>query len=160
MDILRGSAVSACFLGIVFSVMGNLVPSEKFARQINVIFSLILALVIIPPFIGADIELPDFSDGDRILEDYSEIAEIRLMEEIQENICDSLAELLNGYEIYPLKISVDINNSADGSISINKAEITLSDERYADAARRIVSEALGGAEVNVQIEGSENQSGY
>lgn len=157
MDMLRGAAASACFLGIVFSVMENMIPSEKFAKQIKVIFSLILALVIIPPFIGAEIDIPDFDISGAEQEDYSKITEIRLEEEICSNICDSLTQMLHGYEIYPEKISVDINNSADGSISITKAEITLDSSEKAAAAEKIISEALVGADVSVKIEGSEKQ---
>ncbi len=156
MDILKGSAAAACFLGMIFSILGNMVPSEKFSRQINIIFALIMALVIIPPFMGLQPEFPELFEENDSAPDTSDIINYRMNEEICGNICDSLADILGDKGIFPAEISVEINNSADGSISITKAEITLTDSTQEDNARRIVSEALGGAEVTVKIEGSES----
>lgn len=143
MDMLCASAASACVLGIIFSVLKNMTPSEKFSGQINMIFSLILILVIAAPF--ADIQL----DGDmldlteNIPDDYSEIYDRQTDRLISANISESLGNELASRGIKPIKISVDINNSADGSISITGAEIIIEDSSQIKAAEKAASQALG-----------------
>ncbi|MCM1523925.1 MAG: hypothetical protein NC120_05650 [Ruminococcus sp.] len=142
MEMLKASAAAACLLGIIFSVMGSMVATEKFSSQMNIIFTLILILVTVSPFVknGTDIggftaELPDAID-------YSDILEKNLLEEINGNICGSLEDILRENEIAVSKISVETNNYPDGSISITKAEITLISGN-ADKARALVRAALG-----------------
>lgn len=154
MGTFREVSAAACFLGIIFSIMGNMLPSEKFSGQLRVIFALVMLLVIVPRMIGADISL-DFGGADSYsYEAAGEAAERILSEGISRNICDSLEEILRDENIYPLEISVNINNSADGSISINSAVIVLgaSDSPNAKRTGQIAREALGTDEVIVRVE--------
>lgn len=136
-------SASACVLGIIFSVINNMTPSEKFARQMNIIFSLILILVIVSPFVKGDIglEIPDISEN--IPEDHSYIYSDRTSRLISANISDNLGQALAEEGIFPLKISVDINNSSDGSISIIGAEIILPEGSDSEGAAKLAAEALG-----------------
>lgn len=154
MSTFRDISAAACFLGIVFSIMGNLIPSEKFSGQLRGIFALVLILVIVPRILAADIS---FDLGDSSAYSYEEAGEKirRLLDEaIPQNICDSLEEILNDENIYPREISVNVNNSPDGSISIISAEIILepSDSPDSERVRRIASEALGTDKITVKAE--------
>lgn len=159
MDMLCASAASACVLGIIFSVLKNMTPSDKFSGQINMIFSLILILVIAAPF--ADIQL----DGDMldfletVPDDYSEIYNRQTDRLISANISDNLGNELVSRGIKPIKISVDINNSADGSISITRAEIIIEDISQIKATEKITAQALGieSSFVNVKVEDTNNE---
>ncbi|MDD6991079.1 MAG: hypothetical protein PUI48_04550 [Oscillospiraceae bacterium] len=143
MDMLCSVSASACILGIIFSVINNMTPSEKFSRQMNIIFSLILILVIFSPFAKGDFKL-DMSDiSENIPEDYSYIYNEQTGRLISANISDNLGQALSEKGIFPLKISVDINNSADSSISIIGAEIILADRSDSKAAAKTAAEALG-----------------
>lgn len=159
MDMLCASAASACVLGIIFSVLKNMTPSEKFSGQINMIFSLILILVIAAPF--ADIQLDgnilDFSEN--IPDDYSKIYKDQTDRLISANISDNLGSELASRGIKPIKISVDINNSADGSISITGAEIIIENSSQIKAAEKTAAQALGidSSFVNVKAEDKVNE---
>lgn len=143
MDMLCQMSASACVLGIIFSVINNMTPSEKFARQMNIIFSLILILVIVTPFVSGDLDM-EFGDiTENIPEDYSYIYNEQTDRLISANISDNLGQALAEKEIFPLKISVDINNSADGSISIIGAEIILTEGSDREEAAKAAAEALG-----------------
>lgn len=143
MDMLCQVSASACVLGIIFSVISNMTPSEKFSRQMNIIFSLILILVIVTPFANGelDMELSDITEN--IPEDHSYIYNEQTGRLISANISDNLGQVLADNGIFPLKISVDINNSGDGSISIIEAEIILPKDSDSGAAKMLAAEALG-----------------
>lgn len=159
MDMLCASAASACVLGIIFSVLKNMIPSDKFSGQINLIFSLILILVIASPFadIGYNGDMLEFSDN--IPEDYSEIYDRQTDRLISANISENLGNELASYGIIPIKISVDINNSADGSISITGAEIIIEDSSKIKTAKAAAAQALGidSSFVTVKTEDSDNE---
>ena len=159
MDMLCASAASACVLGIIFSVLKNMTPSEKFSGQINMIFSLILILVIASSFadIQLDSDILDFSET--VPDDYSEIYDRRTERLISANISEKLGNELASRGIDPIKISVDINNSADGSISITGAEIIIEDSSQIKAAEKAAAQALGIdiSFVNVKSEDTDNE---
>lgn len=152
---LMAAAASACFLGVIFSIAENMVPAEKFMPQIRVIFSLIFLLIILPPVarIGTDISIPDFSYD---AADYTDTVDRLTDLEIRGNISDALGRILieNGYE--PVKISVETNNSADGSISIIKAEIILTECGDIDSAAALVSSCLGIEPDKVEVKEAQN----
>ncbi|WP_432649365.1 hypothetical protein [Huintestinicola sp.] len=143
MDMLCQMSASACVLGILFSVISNMTPSEKFSRQMNIIFSLILILVIVTPFADGEFDLEMSQISESTPEDYSYIYNEQTDRLISENISDNLGQALAEKEIFPLKISVDINNSADGSISIIGAEIILPEGSDSEGAAMLAAEALG-----------------
>lgn len=142
MDILKNTAAAACFLGIVFSVADSLNPSEKMTKQLRIIFSLILVLVTVPLITSADVELPDLGSITPS-EDYSGAADRYLMGKIEGNICDSLGEILAEKEIFPVSISVSVNNTAEDSISITEAEVILAPGSDCTAAEKLLRETLG-----------------
>ncbi len=154
MEMLKAAALSACFLGIIFSVSEGINPSEKLSKQLRVIFSLILIMVTVPKFINSDLDLSELDPTGEKLKDYTEITQMLIDDRINENICDSLRSILNENGIEPVKISVVINNSSDGSISITEAQIELVSEKDRAAAQRIVSQAVGeGADVKIIVGG-------
>ena len=159
MDMLCASAASACVLGIIFSVLKNMTPSEKFSGQINMIFSLILILVIAAPFSDIQLDGDMFDFTDSLPDDYSEIYDRQTDRLISANISESLGNKLASRGIKPIKISVDINNSADGSISITGAEIIIEDSSQIKAAEKAAAQALGIdiSFVNVKSEDTDNE---
>ena len=159
MDMFCASAASACVLGIIFSVLKNMTPSEKFSGQINMIFSLILILVIATPFADIQLDGDMFDFTDSLPDDYSEIYDRQTDRLISANISESLGNELASRGIKPIKISVDINNSADGSISITGAEIIIEDSSQIKAAEKAAAQALGIdiSFVNVKSEDTDNE---
>lgn len=142
MEIFKASAAAACLLGIIFSCMGSMVATEKFSSQMNVIFTLILILVTASPFAKGGIDISRFTADIPDVSDYTDIYEKNLNKEINTNICDSLEKILRENGIVSSKISVETNNYPDGSISITKAEITLSEGSMSNA-EAIIAAALG-----------------
>lgn len=143
MDIFRGAAASACFLGIIFSALSGIMPDEKFSKQVNMIFSLVMILAVITPFIGADISFDDFVPDEGISSDYEEIYAKGLSETVQSELCGNIGALLEENGITAVKISADVNNFSDGSISISKVTVSLSDGAEKDKTYKLLRDALG-----------------
>lgn len=156
MDIFRGAAASACFLGIIFSALGTIVSGEKFSRQINILFSLIMVLTVAAPFADFDLDLDIPEISDTFEQNSSEIYSRNLTETVQSELCGEIGSLLEENGIIPVKISADVNNFADGSISISKVSVSLSDSKDIKRAERLLGEALGDdIRTEVYAEGSE-----
>ena len=159
LDMLCSAAASACVLGIVFSVLNGMNPSEKLSRQMNIIFSLIMIAVVIAPFAKKDfsLELEDMVEA--APEDRSYIFDNHLDDMISSNICENLGKVLADKGIYPIKISVDINNSSGDSISIIRAEIILTDSSLSEAAAETAAEELGVDKALITVQTEENDNG-
>lgn len=142
MEILRSSAASACILGIIFAVSENMLPSEKFAKQMKLIFSLILIAVIAAPFTEGEISLDSFDMPEIAEEDSTFIYNSSFNSLVSDNISDNLGKELSEMGIFPVKISVDINNSQDNSISIIGAEIIIRDGNVRETEEK-AAEILG-----------------
>ena len=142
MEMIQKAALAACVLGIIFSMAGSLFATEKFSRQMNIIFSLIMLLAIISPFMGEELDFDISIDESGLSSDYDAILEKGLDRQINANICDSLRTLLMENEIISSEITVTTNNLPDGGISITKAEVTLRSGSESEA-ERLLSAALG-----------------
>lgn len=118
-------------------------PDEKFSKHINMIFSLVMILAVITPFIGADISFDDFVPDEGISSDYEEIYAKGLSETVQSELCGNISALLEENGITAVKISADVNNFSDGSISISKVTVSLSDGAEKDKTYKLLRDALG-----------------
>lgn len=145
MESFRLISITACFLGIVITIFNSLYPSEKFAKQVKVIFSLIFILSIIKPFAAGKTALPEteyaVSASAERYEALGDSAYGYFVSSVESNISASLAAKLREKNIYPEEIETSINISDNGSISINEVKITLKDITQRSEAERCIKEA-------------------
>ncbi|MCI7768267.1 MAG: hypothetical protein MSJ26_09875 [Oscillospiraceae bacterium] len=158
MDMLCSAAASACVLGIIFSVINGMTPSEKLSRQMNIIFSLIMIAVVIAPFAKKELSFDFENISEQAPEDMSYIFDNHLEDMISTNISDNLGKALADQGIFPVKISVDINNSDEDSISIIKAEIILRDSSQSEKAAETAAQELGIEKSLVTVKTEENDN--
>ncbi len=142
METFRAMAGAACFLGIVITVFSSLYPSEKFAKQMKIIFSLIFILSVAKPVIGGKIVLPEMGEtvaaSTERYEAMNEETYDYFIRSVESNISASLEVLLNEINIYPDKIETSINISDSGSISINEVRLFMEDtDKFPEAKERI-----------------------
>lgn len=144
MESFRLMAITACFLGIVITIFNSLYPSEKFAKQVKIIFSLIFILSIIKPFAAGKLYLPESERAvSASAESYNALGDNvygYFISSVEENISASVAAKLREKNIYPEEIKTSINISDNGSISINEVRITLKDSLQRSEVERCVRE--------------------
>lgn len=152
MDMLKKIILSACILSIVISVADTLKPSEKYARQLRMIFSMIFISGIIASGIRSDfkLEIPAFADTEygEQYDDISAAAEGAVEHTAESSLADMICRILTSQGISFEKITADININEDGSININ--EIGYCGSEF-EKASEIIKENLGETEVK-QIE--------
>lgn len=145
MESFRLISLTACFLGIVITIFNSLYPSEKFAKQVKVIFSLIFILSIIKPFAAGKLALPEsdyaVSASAERYEALGDSAYGYFLSSVENNISASLEAKLREKNIYPEEIETSINISDNGSITINEVKITLKDTAERSEAERCIKEA-------------------
>ena len=142
MSAFRLMAGTACFLGIVITIFSSLYPSDKFAKQMKIIFSLIFVISIIKPVVQGKFDFPEISETVSASADhYSSLSDNTydyFIRSVESNISTSLEAELNKKNIYPGEIETSINISDNGSISINEVKITLNDmSEYSEAVKCI-----------------------
>lgn len=149
METFRAVSVTACFLSIVIAVFGSLYPSEKFAGQLKMIFSLIFILSLIKPVLNGKFDFPEITEAAAAssarYEALSDSADEYFIRAAENNISAVLEASLHEIEIYPEEIETSINISENYSISINEVKIVLNTKSEADAetAAHRVSEQVG-----------------
>lgn len=139
MDILNKMVMAACFCGIAMSLCDMISPDEKFRKQLHFIFSLVFAIGITAPFANI---IRNFSAENGIcmnISEYNDIADENdmykkyLKKMTEENISESLKNLLesNGISVYKICVETDISDSS--CISIIKTQLSCDDfEKGAD----------------------------
>ena len=155
MQTFRLIAMTACFLGIVITIFNSLYPSEKFSKQVKIIFSLIFILSIAKPIAAGKIDLPEIGETVSASSDYysslSDNTYDYFIRSVENNISASLEAKLKEKNIYPEEIQTSINISDSTSISINEVIITLKDMTVSSQAIECITEATEGeAKVTVK----------
>ncbi len=161
METFRTIAFTACFLGIAIAVFNSLYPSEKFAGQLKIIFSLIFILSLVKPIASGKVDIPEIaaaaSAASGSADYYSSMsgrADEYFIRSVENNISSVLESSLHEIEIYPEEIKTSINISENYGISINEVKIVLNEQNAheAEAAKRCVSDRIGNtAAVTVNV---------
>lgn len=143
MEDIKSAVMAVCIISAAKCIIGNIASASKLKNQIGMIMNLLLAVFIISPFVHgfSDFEMPDISVYNITDYDYSnDMYASVLANQTAENIESVLSQQLSALGIYCDKIEVEVNISADYSISINKVTVTSEDF---EAAALIVKGSLG-----------------
>jgi hypothetical protein len=134
----------ACFIGIVIAIIDALAPSDKFSKQLKVMFALVFMLCVITPIANGDIT---FDGG--IIDVYAESSieqaamntDAYIARSVERNISRNLTEILREKDIAVKNIETSINISESGSIDITVIDLSI-DPEEADRAVRLISDNL------------------
>jgi hypothetical protein len=146
MDGLRAASAVACFAGIVISMIDVLSPSDKFLKQMKIMFALMFLLCVVTPIARGEIRFDDFAVTASVETELgqSEAAgEEYFKRAVESNISRNLAEILADEGIETQKIKTSINISENGGISISVIEAFIKDTGKADAALSALHKASG-----------------
>jgi hypothetical protein len=154
MEGFRLAAGVACFIGIVIALVDALAPSDKFKKQLKVMFAVIFMLAVITPIADGSIDFTEetvaaYADSD-YLSASKTAGETYLETAVGRNISRNLDEILKSKNIYAQKIETSINIRENGSIDITVINLTV-DPAKAEEVSEILSGALDGEEFAVNI---------
>ncbi len=147
MGSFRLITLTAGFISIVISIFEGIYPSEKYCKQIKLIFSLIFVLCIVSPFVDGKINLPEIesaiSSGSEDVESGENAAMDYFKRSIENNISRSIAQQLEENEIFCTEIKTSINISDSGGISINEIEIAADNVALEGEIIALVKDYIG-----------------
>ncbi len=153
MEVFRLISQIACFIGIVVAIMDSLYPSEKFQKQIKLIFSAVFILSVTSPLLKQDFSFMEsvkqVSISENELYQASEDAYSYYIRSIENNISTRLCTELKQNKINCTNIQTSINISDNSSISINEVNITLENSEQIEDAKYIIRQELGDENVIV-----------
>lgn len=139
--------ISAGILAVVMNVFESIYPSEKYAKQMRIIFALIFILTLSKPFMGSIKNLSDTAESiDVINKNISGSTDITLdyfKGSVERNISSRLADILLENDISVKEIKTSINISDNGSISINEVKIAAQNAAQGAEAVDIVKRETG-----------------
>lgn len=144
MDTFRLISFTACFLGIVITIFDVLYPSDKYKKQIKMIFSLIFVLTLAKPISLLEFNLPMIEETVTVnTQHFSELSsntDAYFIQSIENNISNVLKTKLNEIEVSTQQIETSINILENNSICITEVKITLDDIQYAERVRKCIIE--------------------
>lgn len=154
---LKPAVLAVCAVSAAKCLIGQAAGAAKMKNQIRLMLDVLLALVLITPFVQgfSGFELPQV--GVYELADYGYSQELYLQalsEQTAANVEEILAQQLTAAGVGCEKIVADVNISEDNSISITKVTVTTEDF---EAAAEIVKNSLG-RETEV-VNGSSEKTG-
>ena len=133
---------TVCLVSAGIFLIESIAGGTNLKKQMEIILKLVLAVVIIEPFVGGNIEfdLSGIETGGSDISGYAEIYDNELARQTGENISNVLMTQLKAAGIAVEKIRTDVNISTDGSISINKVIVETEEP---EAAARLIRNSLG-----------------
>ncbi len=139
--------ISAGILAVVMNIFESIYPSEKYAKQMRIIFALIFVLALSKPLMGSIKNLSDTAESiDVINENISGSTDNTLdyfKGSVERNISSRLADILSENNIAVKEIKTSINISENGSISINEVKIAAQNAAQGAEAVDIVKRETG-----------------
>lgn len=140
-------SATACFLGIVITVLSKMYPSDKFEKQMKTIFSLVFMISILTPVLNGNLQLPDISQtvaaSSVYYQEISVNADEFFIKSVENNISARLEAALNSENIFSVEIQTSVNISDSSSISINEVNVTVTDIELADEVKKCICANLG-----------------
>ncbi|MBQ1339144.1 MAG: hypothetical protein IIY35_00780 [Ruminococcus sp.] len=143
MEGFQRAVKAICIASAAVCLIESLTAGTRMQKQMKFLLDLVMAVVIITPFISgtAAFEMPEVSVSRSVDTSYSlELYNRTLSRKTAQNIGDVLYSQLSAAGINCEKIDVEVNISPDGSISISKV-IVIADDN--DSAADIIKNCLG-----------------
>lgn len=139
--------ISAGMLAVVMNIFESVYPSEKYAKQMRMIFALIFVLTLSKPLISSIEKISETTERVDVINENITISPNKTLDyfkcSVERNISVRLYDILaeNNIEVKEIKTSINISES--GSISINEVKIAAENAAQGAEAVDIVKQETG-----------------
>ncbi|MGN1305162.1 MAG: hypothetical protein ACI4YB_09030 [Oscillospiraceae bacterium] len=139
--------ISAGMLAVVMNIFESVYPSEKYSKQMRMIFALIFVLTLSKPLISSIEKISDTTESVDVINENITISPDKTLDyfkgSVERNISSRLYDILaeNNIEVKEIKTSINISES--GSISINEVKIAAENAAQGAEAVDIVKQETG-----------------
>lgn len=139
--------ISAGMLAVVMNIFESVYPSEKYAKQMRMIFALIFVLTLSKPLISSIEKISDTTESVDVINESITISPDKTLDyfkgSVERNISSRLYDILaeNSIEVKEIKTSINISES--GRISIIEVKIAAENAAQGAEAVDIVKQETG-----------------
>ena len=144
---MKDFVMMICAVAVLCTIAHMPIPDEKYEKVMKLLLSAILLIVIISPLTSLSSCSIDIKKNHQTDNKYARNLEDKILSQsnslLSKTVKDNISAILNANEISYQKISVNMDTSADGRISIGQViVITAYPEDFA-AAQALIKEHLG-----------------
>ena len=126
METIRTAVLCACVAALGLTAAENLIPAEKYGKQIRMMLALLLMTAMLKPLTA--LRMPDIpeteTETEQSLSEIAEQADRLRTEAVEESICAGLNRALEEHGVSCRVTGIDLHIQDDGSIIIG--EVTVS----------------------------------
>lgn len=128
METLTQTVASVCMIAVGLSFAECIIPMERFSKQIRWLFTLLLFIGILRPWLNADVwdaaELPTDSETSSYADELQSTADTLLTESIAAQMKNTLNTALTEHNVNAEILTIDVHIAEDGSIDIKRITVT------------------------------------
>ncbi len=143
MEEFKNTIRAVCVISAGICILGYFVSGTKFRGQLKLILNIMLAIVIVSPFLknrdGFDIDIPELTDSISSFDTKEQYNE-EILRKTGENISEVLMQQVTAAGISCEKIETEVNISDDNSIFITK--VTVQAEDFSKASE-VIKDSIG-----------------
>lgn len=147
--------IAAGVLAVLMNIFEGIYPSEKYAKQMRIIFALIFVLCFFRPFFSCIGNISQTVESIDVLNEKITVNNDNTLEyfkkSVERNISSRISGILEENGIRSKEIKTSINISDNGGIFINEVKIAVEDTAQGVEAVDIVKHEIG-EETLVKIE--------
>ena len=152
MTAIRTAIMTACFMGIVSTVVNILLPVNSLRKHLMSILGLISLLAVIRPFMAEGFELSfdeiDFGNSIRSeTESVDRSFEDIFLEQAEVEYDEYFYELLNKNDIRTEKVRCTLRLNGDNELELVSVEIKIRDISQRESARYLIENETSGTEI-------------
>lgn len=145
MENIKSWAFSVCCAAVIGTLLNMILPEGSLQRMFKCIFCVFFLCTVLNPL--SEIEIPEILDTGFFTQnfDFSKNNEINYQSEkyLEDKIISSAKGILDSEEIFYEDIFIKINISDDGSIDINKFELTIKNPEEEQKALDLIFDTTG-----------------
>lgn len=128
METLTQTVAAACMIAVGIAFAESLIPMERFGRQIRWLFTLLLCIGILRPWLHTDgwdaADWQTDSESSSYADELQSTADALLTESIAAQMKQTLNASLAEHHVNAEILAVDVHIAADGSIDIKRITVT------------------------------------
>lgn len=140
METCRQAALCACAVSLAYGILTHMLPTDRFAKQLRLIMTLVLLIALIQPFAGRTVSLPALGLPEDTREAYAQQYTDALARQTEEKLGETLWQQLETAGIACQELQVRIHIDRQGGIDIREVRLQCADFQ---AAAALLREALG-----------------
>lgn len=124
MDAIETSVFCACMAALGLRLAEGILPMQRFAKQIRVLFSALLLISLLRPLVGLDFSAVGAGiSSDAALSDMAELGDTARCEAVADCLQSRLQSELDAHHVECEILSVDVHMQDDGCIGIDEVLI-------------------------------------